>query len=152
NGTQSAPTFTYKYCVSTASGTCNNFTTGSTAGATSASISGLTAATLYYFRISAVDSGNSTITYSNELSATTAAAPPTFSGTVTCNAVDASPYNASPKGLRITFPNATQGSHPITGYDLCWSTSASGCNTFAADYSVAGATPGATWIGTETGV
>ena len=75
----------YEICQTTINNGCNAFTTTftSTAGATSYNSNGLSASTLYYYRIRSRDLAGNTSGYTAQLSATTLAGPsvnaPTFS-------------------------------------------------------------------------
>ncbi|MBI2060142.1 MAG: fibronectin type III domain-containing protein [Nitrospirae bacterium] len=134
----------YKICQSTTWGACQTAfaaTYTTTAGATSYSVTGLTASMLYYFVARAQDPAGNTDGNTIQKSATTQAGadttPPTFSGISSATAVSSSKINLA---WFAAYDGVTLTSALV--YDVCQSTTSGSCaSSFAATYSSsAGAT------------
>lgn len=137
-----AVTITYQYCITTVSGACNNFGSGTSTGTSNiVTVGGLTDYTTYYFVVKATDATGST--YSSQGSATTSVQAPTLSGVVTCNSGKAVSgtsdpayaFNQFPTYSNITTSSATPGSVGLAAsaaYEICWNTSSGGCSSFSA--------------------
>jgi hypothetical protein len=150
--TSNPPTsISYLACSSTTSGSCATFTTGTSSATNSVTITGLSPSTTYYFVVQATDSGGST--YSMEVpGTTTSVVAPGLSGSVTC---DAAATETLPSYLSVSFPAATGGTYSVASYEICTTTSSTGCSPFVATATATAAGPTlvgapANGVGTET--
>lgn len=145
----------YEICQATSSTGCDTFAATYTppAGTTSMQIDNLSMGTTYYFSIRAKDAaGNYTgaLTVNGQLTTTattTTSVVPSFGGSITVSNVAATSlalsWNAStdPKYLQSTIV-----------YEICQSTSSTGCNTFSPTYTTSPGIVSRDIVGLTTGV